>query len=233
MESMWLKLWLNDFLNVLMPLNCQVCGKLLTLAEQVICLHCEYKLPRTGFTFDPDNPVSQLFWGRTAILQATALFKFEKGSDYQVLLHNLKYRGMKKNAGYLGKLLGNELKNSVFSKCDLIIPVPLHKKKMRKRGYNQAELIAQGMASILKKPVIGDFLFRVTETESQTRKNRFERFVNMKSKFILNPVYKAYNIRSCLLVDDVVTTGSTLEACSEAIVAGREMQIYAVTVAFA
>ena len=123
--------WLFDFLNTLFPLNCQVCGKLLSRSEPVICIQCEYKLPVTSFTFDPENPVSQLFWGRTRILQATSLFKFEKGSSYRVLLHNLKYRGERKNAAYLGRLLGLELKKSVFGSCDFIVPVPLHPRKIR------------------------------------------------------------------------------------------------------
>ena len=228
-----MNIWFYDLLNSLFPLNCQVCGKLLNRSEPIICLGCEYKMPRTLFTSDPENPVSQLFWGRTKIVQATSLFKFEKGSAYQVLLHNLKYRGEKKNGIYLGKLLGLELRNTVFGSCDYIIPVPLHPKKLRKRGYNQASVIAEGVKSIIHKPIIEDFLIRKKYSGTQTRKNRFERFLNMESIFMLNPDYRTFENYNLLLIDDVVTTGSTLEACSEAIIMEIQGSIYAATVAYA
>jgi ComF family protein len=185
------------------------------------------------FTCEPENPVSQLFWGRTKIIQATSLFKFEKGSAYQVLLHKLKYRGEKKNGIYLGKLLGKELKNTVFGSCDYIVPVPLHPKKLRKRGFNQASVIARGVSSIIQKPVLEDFLIRRRYSGTQTKKNRFERFLNMESVFILNPKYISYDNHKYLLIDDVVTTGSTLEACSEAISNKIFGDLYAATVAYA
>ena len=228
-----MNVWFYDLMNAVFPLNCQVCGKLLKRSESIICLGCEYRMPRTLFTDKPDNPVSQLFWGRTNIVQATSLFKFEKGSAYQVLLHNLKYRGEKKNGDYLGKLLGLEIKNSVFGSCEYLIPVPLHPKKFRKRGYNQASVIAKGVASIIQKPVIEDFLLRKRDSGTQTRKNRFERFLNMESVFMLNPKYHTVEKCSYLLIDDVVTTGSTLEACSEAINEVVEVDLYVATVAYA
>ncbi|HDT12398.1 MAG TPA: ComF family protein [Candidatus Marinimicrobia bacterium] len=228
-----MNIWVYDLLNTLFPLNCQVCGKLLSGSEPVICLSCENNLPRTTYTDNPENPVSQIFWGRTPIIQATSLFKFEKGSDYQVLLHNLKYRGYKKNGIYLGKMLGLELANTIFETCDYIVPVPLHPNKQKKRGYNQAQLIAEGVSSIINKPVLPNLLIRSLNTGTQTRKNRFERFLNMESKFILNPQIIIPEQSTCLLIDDVVTTGATLEACSEAILKEISADIYAATAAFA
>ncbi|MBN1132187.1 MAG: ComF family protein [Bacteroidales bacterium] len=228
-----MNIWLYDFLNTLFPLNCQVCGKLLTRPEPVICIACENRLPRTLFTADPDNPVSRIFWGRTQIQQATSLMKFDKGSDFRVLLHNLKYRGYKGNGTYLGKLLGLELAGTVFASCDAIVPVPLHPGKLRKRGYNQAGIIAGGVASILNKPVWDNLLLRASNTDTQTRKNRYERFLNMESGFILNPNARISGSLTLLLIDDVVTTGATLEACSEAILKKIQASIYAATVAYA
>ena len=141
--------------------------------------------------------------------------------------------GEKKNGIYLGKLLGLELRNTVFGSCDYIIPVPLHPKKLRKRGYNQASVIAEGVKSIIHKPIIEDFLIRKKYSGTQTRKNRFERFLNMESIFMLNPDYRTFENYNLLLIDDVVTTGSTLEACSEAIIMEIQGSIYAATVAYA
>jgi ComF family protein len=225
--------WIYDFINIIFPGNCQVCGKLLTRAEPVICIGCELKLPRTGFSDDPENPVSQLFWGRTQILQATSLFKFEKGSAYRVLLHNLKYKGIKRNGKYLGRLLGLDLTDTVFGDCDFIAPVPLHRRKKRSRGFNQSELIAAGVGKSIGKPVIKDYLIRTIYTDSQTKKGRFERFKNVELKFKLNPAYRSMSGATCLLIDDVVTTGSTLEGCSEAILQETDMKVMAATVAYA
>lgn len=234
-----MKQWVYDFLNTLFPINCQVCGSLLHASERVLCLRCEYKLPRNMHVDNPENPVSKLFWGRTRIISATALFKFEKGSAYQVLLHNLKYRGLKHNGLYLGQLLGHALVDTVFSQCDYIVPVPLHPSRQRKRGYNQAELIARSVSEILKIPVRTDILKRRRKTDSQTRKNRFDRYLNMKSMIELSPEAARdpdlldHSRPVLLLIDDVVTTGSTLEACSEAILTGMDALIYAATVAYA
>jgi len=168
--------WLRDLLLLLFPVNCLVCGKALGSPRGVLCLECEYKLPRTGYGDNPENPISQLFWGRVRVEAGTSLFRFEKGSDYQVLLHELKYRGNKKVGVYLGRLLGSSLKETSFARCDIIIPVPLHRKRLRERGYNQSELIGAGISEVLGIPVENGVLKRSKHINTQTLMGRLERF---------------------------------------------------------
>lgn len=180
-----------------------------------------------------ENPVAQLFWGRVQLKGASSLFLFEKGSKYQTLLHLLKYKGAKNVGVFLGKLLGAELMNTPFHQADLIIPVPLHKKREQKRGYNQSEIIALGLEIILSIPVNNKVIFRGEQTDSQTKKNRIERWENMENVFRLceNPCLPENP--SFLLIDDVVTTGATLEACAEVLLKIPGAQVSVATVACA
>jgi ComF family protein len=206
-----------DLASLLFPVYCPVCRSVLHQPGSVLCLKCELDLPRTDYTQCPDNPVAQLFWGRASVDCATSLFRFEKGSRYQALLHQLKYRGSDQIGVYLGKLLGNELKRTVFADCDVLVPVPLHRKKLRKRGYNQSERIAAGVSSILGIPVRSDILYRRVHTLTQTNKGRYDRAVNMEGAFSVSGCFQTTDPLSILLIDDVVTTGSTLEACANAL----------------
>ena len=152
--------YLKDFFNLFFPDLCVVCNTHLVNQELLICTKCLYNLPKTYYHKEPENPVSQLFWGRTKIENATAFFKFYKGSDYQQMMHKFKYHGNKEIGYILGKSFGNQLKESAFSQIDMIIPVPLHKSKLKKRGYNQSEWIAKGLAEILNKPLSTNALIR-------------------------------------------------------------------------
>lgn len=222
-----------DLLNFIFPVYCPVCGIPLSVRKQVLCLPCELKMPRAEYISNPDNPVAQLFWGRTKVEAATSFFRFEKGSKYQKLLHLLKYNGDKKMGIFLGKLLGTELKETQFGQCDFIIPVPLHPKKKRKRGFNQSEIIAIGMSSILDIPVLTNILYRSSFTSTQTKKNRFDRFLNVEHVFTLKPQNIEKEKCSVLLIDDVVTTGSTLEACVNTLLQYEGMVVYIATLACA
>jgi len=222
-----------DLLNFLFPRYCPVCGTPMAVRKQIICLSCELKMPRAGYIDDPENPVAQLFWGRTKVELAVSFFRFEKGSKYQKLLHLLKYNGDKKVGVFLGQLLGAELKDSAFDRCDYILPVPLHPKKEKKRGYNQSEIIANGVSAVMDIPVKTDFLYRGSNTETQTRKSRFERFQNVENVFRIEEVNIDKKSCSVLLIDDVVTTGSTLEACVEALLKQDGIKVYVATVACA
>jgi ComF family protein len=166
---------------------------------------------------EPDNRVEQLFYGRVKIEYATSFFYFSKGSKYQTLLHNLKYKGMKELGAEIGKHFAIDLMQSAnFTSVDIICPLPLHPSKEKKRGYNQSWWIASGIAKQMQKELSDNNLKRVTATETQTRKGRFERWQNVDGIFELtNP--EAFSGKHILLVDDVVTTGSTLEACAHAI----------------
>lgn len=222
-----------DIISFFFPVYCPVCKMPMHIPGQVICLKCEQGLPATGYAEDPENPVAEIFWGRVQLEGATSLFRFEKGSKYQVLLHLLKYKGSKKIGLFLGKLLGADILHTPFCEAGYIVPVPLHKKKEKQRGYNQSEVIASGISAITGIPVNTTILFRKEYTESQTRKNRFERWENMENVFSLTESNKLPENSTLLLVDDVVTTGSTLEACAEVLLKIPGVRLYVATVACA
>jgi len=140
--------YLRDFFNLFFPNLCVVCNSHLVNQEELICTKCLYNLPKTNFHKDIENPVSQLFWGRTKIEYASAYFTFNKGSEYQHMMHKFKYHGNKEIGYVLGKAFGNQLQRSVFNEVDLIIPVPLHKSKLKKRGYNQSHFVAKGISEV-------------------------------------------------------------------------------------
>lgn len=224
--------YLKDFFNLFFPDICVVCNSHLVNQEDLICTKCLYNLPKTNFHKDIENPVSQLFWGRAKIEYATAYFLFNKDSQYQNMMHKFKYHGNKELGSVLGKSFGNQLHNSFFNKIDMIIPVPLHKSKLRKRGYNQSEWIAKGISETLLKPMDVKSLIRTVATETQTRKSRFERWENVENIFkICNE--KLLVGKHILLVDDVVTTGSTLEACANVLLEIEGIKVSIATLAVA
>jgi len=225
--------WFTDFLNLFYPTVCAACGERLATQEKVICSRCLVDMPKTHFHHHQDNPVSQLFWGRAKVESATALFRFQKGSRFQELLRLLKYKGRKDVGIELGRQLGFELKSSeLFNKVEVVIPVPLHPKREKKRGYNQANCIAIGIAESMEIVVQSKNLFRNTATETQTKKSRIERWKNVDSIFSIHQASELEN-KHVLLVDDVVTTGATLEACAQALlkVSGIKVSIAALAMA--
>ena len=204
------------FLDLFFPRFCPACGKHMLRNEKVLCSECLLHLPKTDYHHNPDNPVAQALWGRVKIEQATAWYLFEKGSRYQKLIHEIKYRGKKELGKELGFMFGEDLLETDFQLVDYIVPVPLHKRKERKRGYNQSEWIAQGIAEILCKPLVTDILYRKFHNPSQTHKTRVERWENVSGIFALHD-QKPFRNKHILLVDDVFTTGATMEACAEAV----------------
>ncbi|MDR3365822.1 MAG: ComF family protein [Prevotellaceae bacterium] len=225
----------SDFVNLIYPNSCEVCGTLLSLRERVMCISCRYKLPRTGYWLQKGNPVEQIFWGRAPVANACALFFMGKGSPYRKLLHRLKYSNKPHIGVALGQLLGNELaKVDAYGDVDFIIPIPLHIKRERKRGYNQSEKIADGIAQSTGKPVRTDLVFRQLYNETQTKKTREERWSNVSGIFAVRP--KAAELlagKHVLLVDDVLTTGSTIEACITALLSAASCRISVATAAMA
>ena len=215
----------NYLTELFFPRLCVVCGDKLIEQEQWICLHCLHHIPRTNFHLEPDNRVAQIFYGRVKLEFATSFFYFSKGSKYQSLLHALKYKGMKELGAEIGKHFGIDLMQSPdFLSVDVICPVPLHPQKEKKRGYNQSWWIASGIALQMQKELSDDNLKRVTATETQTRKSRFERWQNVEGIFELsNPA--AFAGKHILLIDDVVTTGATLEACAQTILSQTDARV--------
>jgi ComF family protein len=202
-----------DLLHLLFPERCNGCGQGLVRGEKVICLNCLRDLPYTDYHLHRDNKAAKQFWGRLPCHLVVAMLFFKKGSRVQTLIHRLKYKGQTAVGYRLGRLLGERLKQSFeYSSIDLVLPVPLHKRRERARGYNQAEYIAAGIAAILQIPVLSGVLIKPFATDSQTRKGRFSRYENLKSVFEVRDASKLAH-KHVLLVDDVITTGATLEAC--------------------
>jgi ComF family protein len=223
----------SDFLELIFPTLCYTCGERLVTQEKYVCFDCWNDLPVTNFHLDPGNKVAQLFWGRVKIENATSYFSYKKGSKYQQLIHSTKYKGLKELGFEVGRKYGYVLRDSeVFRAVDLIVPVPLHPKKEKKRGYNQCEWIANGIAEGLEKPVLSDNLFRKIFSSTQTRKNRYERWQNVEGIFGVHQP-EVFENKHLLLVDDVVTTGSTLEACVHELLKIPDTKASIATLAFA
>ncbi len=222
----------DDFLQFFFPELCVACGQILNRQEKVLCTQCFFHIPRTNFHKDAENPVSQLFWGRVKIEHAGSFFYFNKGSAYQPLIHKLKYSGRSDIGIEMGKAFGSELRKSVFALTDLIIPVPLHPKKLKARGYNQSEMIARGLSMTMNLPINTQALIRTESTGTQTRKSRFDRFSNVEGKFVVKETVELAG-KHIIIADDVVTTGSTLEACATAILAVRGTRVSILTLAVA
>jgi ComF family protein len=214
------------------PKICMSCGEALKLQENIICLKCELRLPKTGFHMHEDNPVSRVFWGRIDISAATSFLFFSKQGRVQSLIHNLKYKGQKDVGTKLGFLLGEDLKESpLFSDIDYVIAVPLHPKKLRKRGYNQSMAIAEGIAKSQEIRVFGGLRRRI-HSSTQTKKTRYERWQNVKDIFELTDSDQLRN-KKVLLVDDVLTTGATLEACASNLMEVDGIRVCVATLAYA
>lgn len=224
---------LSDFFNLLFPDLCLVCSGNLMKGEQHICLSCLHSMPKTNFHLLADNPIEKRFWGKAPVCRCTAFFFFQKGSPFQKLLHALKYKGNKEIGELLGRYAASDLLESPeFDSVDVIIPVPLHPSKYKQRGYNQSEWIARGLSVVMAKPVDITSLCRVRENATQTKKSVFERFVNTEGIFELSDKY-AFSGKHVLIVDDVLTTGSTLEACIKAILQSEGVKVSVFTLAVA
>jgi ComF family protein len=171
-------------------------------------------MPMTCFEFFSSNPIEKIFWGRVEIQAAAAHLYFTTGSAVQQSLHLLKYKGKKEIGIYFGQCMGKTLiRSHRFDDCEVIIPLPLFAAREKKRGYNQASLIAEGISEKLKIPVINNVIIRIKKTETQTHKSRIQRWKNMEATFEIRDSKQIVN-RHILLVDDVVTTGASLEACA-------------------
>ena len=225
--------YLADFVALLFPQLCAACGNTLVANEDLICIDCRYNLPLTNFHLHDDNIVASQFWGKIKLEAAYSLYYFAKGGKVQNLMHHFKYRGVSRIGNILGAIAGDQLnKNEIFKTVDVIIPVPLHKSRLKERGYNQSACFAEGLATKLNIPVETDNLIRERATETQTHRSRFARFENMQQVFLVKDPQLLAN-KHVLLVDDVVTTGSTLEACGLKLLEIPGLKLSMATIAYA
>jgi ComF family protein len=208
---------IKDFAHLFFPHVCAGCGTDIISPHTPVCARCLNRLPLTNFHLYANNPVEKYFWGRIPVSAAASLCHFTGGSLVQQLLHQLKYKGNKEVGYLLGRMMGITLSESPrFGNIDLLVPLPLFAARQKKRGYNQSAIICNGLSVVMNLPVNADAVMRLSATETQTHKNRVDRWKNMEGKFeIVNAA--ALNGKHILLVDDVITTGATLEACGQAI----------------
>jgi len=222
----------DSFLHLLFPHVCAGCGSDILSNESMLCLHCLNAMPETTFEKHSGNPVEKIFWGRAKISEATAQFYFTKESLMQHLIHLFKYKQNKELGLQLGRLMGDQLQRSGRFNVDALVPLPLFPAKEKRRGYNQATILCYGMAENMKIPVLNNVIIRPQHTETQTKKGRLERWKNMEGKFVLADSIAIEN-KHILLVDDVVTTGATLEACSNEILQAENTRLSIATLCIA
>ena len=214
----------DSFVHLLFPHVCSGCGSDILNKESMLCMRCIDTMPETNFEIHADNPVEKKFWGRLPFQQATAQYYFTRESLMQHLMHQFKYKKNKELGFQLGKLMGESLKNSGRFIVEALIPLPLFPAKEKRRGYNQAAVLCEGIAESLQVPVLKDVIIRPQHTDTQTKKGRIERWQNMEGKFVLTNPGAIANKR-ILLVDDVVTTGATLEACGLELLDGENVKL--------
>lgn len=221
---------ITDTLHVLYPHLCMGCGSEILMRQELLCHECMHTLPYTGFETLAENPVAKMFAGRLNMDHAAAIFYFEKQMALQRLLHLLKYKGSKDAGILLGRLCGSRLPETGFANAEGLIPVPLYPKKEAQRGYNQSEVICNGISEITGIPAQTDLVLRIKETESQTRKHRVERWQNMLDGFAATGSEDLQG-RHFILVDDVVTTGATMESCAHVLMNAYKMRLSVLAVA--
>lgn len=221
----WVGELYRALLHLAFPHSCAGCGADLHEVQQLLCIRCGAQLPHTGFHLHCDNAVERIFWGRLPVHAATAAFYFTKRSVVQQLMHRFKYHGDRDVGLFLGRQMGRLLAASErFAEIDLLVPLPLFADKEKKRGFNQAAVLCAGMAETWNKPVMEQIVARRAHTESQTRKSRTERWQNMEDMFVLLDAAAAEG-KHLLLVDDVITTGATLEACGRSLLQAKDARL--------
>ena len=208
------------------------CGSDVINNKQLLCLACTDRLPLTNYHAHADNPVEKTFWGRIPLNHATSYLYFSKDSIVQQLMHQFKYKGNKEIGLYFGKKMGSAILSSTrIQNPDFLVPLPLHPQRQKKRGYNQAEIICRGMGESMGVPVLDHVVGRAAQTETQTHKNRESRWQNMNGKFVLKNQSLLEN-KHVILVDDVITTGATLEACGLELLKAQGLLLSIATLAY-
>jgi ComF family protein len=228
-----LKRYSSDFVNLFYPDLCVSCGRKLLFSESHFCSFCKHQMPRSGYINTRNNAAEKIFYGRIPVHSAASAYLFHNKGRIQKVLHAIKYKGQKDTAFVLGQLLGKELKKSDrFSCCDTIVPVPLHLKKLKIRGYNQSEWLGKGLSEGMEVPLNTSLISRNIYNNSQTTINKYDRWLNVENAFQLNQ-NASLNAKHILLVDDVLTSGATLEACGRELLKIPNSKLSLFTLAFA
>jgi ComF family protein len=222
----------DSFIQLLFPHICSGCGSDILSKQSMLCMRCIDSMPETNFELHTGNPVEKKFWGRIHLEQATAQYYFTRESLIQQLMHQFKYKGNRELGAQLGEMMGKSLKSSNRFTIDALVPLPLFPAKEKRRGYNQATVLCEGMAESLQAPVLKDVIIRSQHTDTQTKKDRIERWQNMEGKFVLVKPEAIMN-KNVLLVDDVVTTGATLEACGAELLKAENVKLSIATLCYA
>lgn len=223
---------INDINYVLLPPVCFGCNAQLIRGEHHLCTVCRYDLPITEFNFTQENAVDRIFIGKVPIAKAISFLYFSKKGIVMRLLHHLKYGNQPQIGGFLGKWFGELLiTQGNLPKFDMVIPVPLHPKKRRKRGYNQVDAFGKQLANYVKAPYVTKVLVKKTNTSTQTKKNRLDRLLKPEGVFKISDTVDIEG-KNILLVDDVITTGATIVSCAKALLRVKNVTIYVATIAF-
>ena len=225
---------IQHLLGLVYPNLCFSCLKNLTIGQAPICLVCQHQLTTTDQYQYKENAFTERFWGRIDLHTGSSYYKYSKSGKVRKLIHELKYNNKPQIGRYIGEQFGKQLaKAPLYKDLEVIIPVPLHPKKQHQRGYNQSYLFATGLSEAMQLPIDQGSLKRKVYTDSQTTKSRLERFTNVSSAFYLEKRRNLVN-KNVLLVDDVMTTGATLEACGQLLLQeGKIESLYMATIAFA
>ncbi|MCQ2959035.1 MAG: ComF family protein [Bacteroidales bacterium] len=208
---------IRDLFQLFFPETCEVCNNSLRYGEHLICTDCLLDIPKIYLHNLDRNPVEDIFAGQIPFTRATAFFNYQKHTNFAHLVHKLKYQGRDDIGIWLGENFGVELRNSGFlSDIDAIVPIPLHPKRQRKRGYNQSQIIAQGISNITQIAIFDKAVIRAVNTKTQTKKNKNERAKNVRDIFEVADA-SLLDGKHILILDDVITTGATCISCAETI----------------
>ena len=222
----------QDFVTLIYPRYCLACQDGLIKGEDILCTKCIHELPRTNYHKDLENPVFKRLYGRLPIRFALAFLLFKKGGRVQRLLHELKYNNHPEIGQLLGRVYGNDLQNEGFGKhLDIILPIPLHPVKQKRRRYNQSAEFAKGLSQSLNVGYSNEAIKRIIVTETQTRKSKLRRWENVKEVFSVanNQLIEGKRV---LLVDDVITTGATIEACGQVLIDAGIQELSVASIAY-